>query len=164
MPQTQVRVVGSGFTTLSYRSKPIAWLESFTDSGQSPVAPPESIHLLGDRHPREIAVARAIGSGYLTASIKELWNAPVWQQLSGLENSSNILDVYDALASDPTAVQCQMLIKPPGANYWRGKTYMNCTVTSIDDGERVSLEAISLSRNITIYYTHSVPVRVAAAR
>ena len=34
MPQTQVRVVGSGFTTFNYNGKPIAFCEAIEDSGQ----------------------------------------------------------------------------------------------------------------------------------
>ena len=35
MPQTQVRVVGSGFSTFLYNNQSLAWLESITDSGQT---------------------------------------------------------------------------------------------------------------------------------
>lgn len=163
MPNTKVRVVGSGFTTLSYRGKPIAWLESFQDTGQQPVTRPEFVHLLGDKHPTEIVTARALSAGSITITIRELWNAPVWQQLPGLENANNIIDVYEALAADPSAVSCQMLIKPPGENYYRGKTYMNCTITSIDDSETVTMETLSIARVITMAYTHTVPIRIAAS-
>jgi hypothetical protein len=34
MPQTTVRVVGSGYTVLSFNNKPIAYCEGWEDSGQ----------------------------------------------------------------------------------------------------------------------------------
>jgi hypothetical protein len=35
MPPTKTRVVGSGYTVIEYAGKPIAFLESFADSGQT---------------------------------------------------------------------------------------------------------------------------------
>lgn len=157
MPQTKVRVVGSGFTTFNYRGRPIAFLDSFTDSGQTAVGGQggyEAITPLGSRHPVEIATSRVLNAGTLTATIKELWNQPVWYQLSGLAGRRTIVDVWEALARDPSSVTCQMLIKPPSGRA-RGKTYHGCVVTAIDDGETVTVGALSINRNITIAYTHS---------
>lgn len=157
MPQTKVRVVGSGFTTFNYRGKPIAFLDSFTDSGQTAVGGQggtEAITPLGSRHPVEIATSRVLAAGTLTATIRELWNQPVWYQLSGLAGRRTITDIWDALARDPSTVTCQMLIKPPRGPT-RGKTYHGCVVTAIDDGENVTIGALSVPRNITIAYTHT---------
>jgi hypothetical protein len=55
MPQPQVRVVGSGFSTFSYQGKPIAYLEQVEDSGQRAFsdagAPYQFIQPIGSRHP-----------------------------------------------------------------------------------------------------------------
>jgi hypothetical protein len=157
MPQTQVRVVGSGFTTFNYRGKPIAFLDSFRDSGQTALGGQggyEAITPLGAKHPVEIATSRVLNAGMLTATIRELWNAPVWYQLSGLSGRKNIVDVWEALARDPQRATCQMIIKPP-TGPTRGKTYHGCVVTAIDDGEEVTVGALSIARNIQIAYTHS---------
>jgi hypothetical protein len=156
MPQTKVRVVGSGFTTLNYAGKPIAFLDSFTDSGQSAVGGQggfEAITPLGERHPVEIATSRVLNAGTLTATIKELWNQPVWYQL-GLAGKRTIVDVWEALAAQQSSVTCQMIIKPPSGTS-RTKTYHGCVITAIDDGETVTIGALSVNRNITIAYTHS---------
>lgn len=155
--QTQTRVVGSGFTTFNYRGKPIAFLESFADSGQEPIAQPEAIHPLGERHPVEIATPRALSAGTLTLTIRELWNGEVWQQLQGLAGTTDIVDVFTVMAQDPTAVTCQMIIKAPDGSV-RGKTYHNCTVTRIDTSENVSMGALTVPRQITIWYTHVTPL------
>lgn len=162
MPQTQVRVVGSGFTTFNYRGVPIAFLDSFTDTGQAPFAGGggagwEPVTPLGDRHPREIVTTRVLSEGTLTLSIRELWNQPVWYQLAGLAGAADIIQVYERLAQDPSEVTCQMIIKPPGGNAWRGKIYHGCVVVTIDDRETVSIGALTMPRTITVVYTHTTP-------
>lgn len=154
MPQTQTRVVGSGFTTFDWQGQPIAFLDGFTDSGQAPIVAPEPVTPLGDRYPREIATARTLDMGTLTLTIRELWNEPVWWQLAGVRGTLTIVDVYEALAASPSSVTCHMLIKPPGSNAWRGKVYQNCVVTAIDDRENVTIGALTFPRTLQVAYTH----------
>ena len=161
MPQTQVRVVGSGFTTLHFRSQPIAFLDRFVDSGQTAFGGPrgsgwEAIHELGKRHATEIVTSRVIGPGTITASIRELWDQPVWKQLSGLAGANGILQVWDELAKINGDIKCQMLIKPPqGAGPKRQKIFHGCQVTGIDSGETVEIGTLSVAKNIEITYTHA---------
>lgn len=161
MPQTQTRVVGSGFTTFNYRGVPIAFLDSFTDTGQRPFSNTgagfEAVTPLGDRHPREIATTRVLTEGTLQLTIRELWNEPVWHQLVGLAGTYSIVDVYERLAADPNSVTCQMIIKPPGGRPWRGKVYHGCVVTDIDDRETVAIGALTFPRVISVVYTHTTP-------
>lgn len=171
MPQSKLRVVGSGFTTLDYDGIPIAWLESFQDSGQRPIVDPQPITPIGDTFPREIVSARALGAGTLGITIRELWNSWAWQQLGSpdptnpsgpLASSYNILDVYQALSASAKALQVTMLIKPPTSQTWRGKAFLGCWITDINDGEQVSIAELSIARNITLMYTHTKPIVVAA--
>lgn len=155
MPETQVRVVGSGFTTFNYQGQAIAFLDGFSDTGQQPIVAPEPITPLGDRYPREIATARVLDMGTLTVTIRELWNAPVWWQLAGLNGVEDIVAVYEALASNPSDVTCQMIIKPPGGRPWRGKVYHGCLITRIDDRENVTIAGLSFPRTLDIVYTHT---------
>lgn len=163
MPQTKVRVVGSGFTTFNYKGLPIAFMEGFQDSGQQPIVAPQPITPLGSRHPVEIATARVLGPGTLDLTILELWNQPVWYQLQGLTGADDIVAVYEALANDPSDVTCQMIIKPPGSAQWRGKVYLGCIITAIDDRESVSIGALQVPRSIQVMYTHTAALRQAAA-
>jgi hypothetical protein len=164
MPNTQVRVVGSGFTTFDYNGQPIAFLEQIEDSGQRAFsdlgAGYQFIHPLGYRHPVEIATSRVLSGGTLMLTIRELWNAPVWQQLKGLSSSQNIVDIFEVLAENPQYVTCRTtIIPPPGTGLpVRGKIYQNCTVVDINDGDTITVGALSVTKGITVAYTHTTPL------
>ena len=167
MPQTKVRVVGSGFTTFSYRGQPIAFCEGVEDSGQRAFSdlgqPYQFIHPLGASHPVEIATSRVLQGGTLVLTIRELWNAPVWQQLAGLVHSQNIVDIFKALAENPNYVTCTTIIKPPGTekqpSKWRGKNYHNATIVDINDGDTITVGALAVTKGITVAYTHTTKLR-----
>lgn len=161
MPNTNVRVVGSGFTTFTYAGKVLAWCEQVTDSGQAPLTRPERIIPLGARHPVEIVTGRVVDVGILQLTMRETWNTPVWYQL-GLTGANTIVDVYERLAEQPNFVSCQMIIRPPNSNVVRGKIYHNCVVTAIDDSESIAVGALSVPRGITVHYTHTTPVNATA--
>jgi hypothetical protein len=166
MPQTQVRVVGSGYTTFYYKGKAIAFCEGVEDSGQRAFSdlgqPYQFIHPIGATHPVEIATSRVLQGGTLMLTIRELWNGYVWEQLSGLAGSKNIVDIFGVLARDPNYVTCQTIIKPPGTeaqpSKWRGKTYQNCVVVDINDGDTITVGALAVTKGITIAYTHTTPL------
>jgi hypothetical protein len=165
MPNTQVRVVGSGFTSFNYNHKPIAFLEGVEDSGQRAFSDMgqgyQFIHPLnmGDgttaRHPVEIATSRVLAGGTLQLTIRELWNSTVWNQLAGLAGTNNIVDIFEQLAKNPQYVTCTQIIKPPGTNFVRGKIYNNCVVVDINDGDTITIGALAVTKGITVAYTHS---------
>ena len=159
MPNTQVRVVGSGYSTFSYQGQPIAFLEQVEDSGQRAFsdagAPYQFIQPIGARHPVEIATSRVLQGGTLQLTIRELWNAPVWNQLQGLAGTQNIVDVFEALAANPAYVTCQTVIKPPGGGRPRGKNYHNCVVVDISDNDTITVGGLAVTKGIVVAYTHS---------
>jgi hypothetical protein len=159
MPNTQVRVVGSGFTTFNYRGRPIAFLEGVEDSGQRAFSDAgqgyQFIHPLGSRHPVEIATSRVLTGGTLNLTIRELWNSQVWEQLVGLAGAQNIVDVFQLLAQDPSYVTCQTIIQPPGNQRPRGKNYHNCVVVDIADNDTITVGALAVTKGIVVAYTHS---------
>lgn len=162
MPYSKSRISGSGYTTLEYAGKSIAYLLSFTDSGQKSFgggsgAGFDVVHPLGDRHPREIVTSRILNAGTITASIQELWNAPVWYQLAGLAGRRTLTDVWAALDAAPGPVTAQMLIRPPNGPI-RGKLYHGVIITAIDDGETVSVGSLLVPRNISMAYTHTTAI------
>lgn len=162
MPQTRTRIVGSGFTTFNYNGQTLAFLDSISDRGQAPVgAGYEVVHPLGERHPVEIATARAINAGVLSLTIRELWSGEVWQSIPGLESAVDIVDVYEALAAAPGEVTCQMLIKPPGATNWRGRIYHGCVITRINDAETVNINALTVPKSFDVVYTHKTAIQTA---
>jgi hypothetical protein len=167
MASGKVRVVGSNYTAFLYQGQPIAFCEGIEDSGQKAFSdlgqPFQFIHPLGSPHPVEIATSRVLQGGTLILTIRELWNAPVWQQLAGLAGTNNIADVFAALSANPAYVSCQTIIKPPGsennASAWRGKTYLNATVVDIQDGDTITVGALAVTKGITVAYTHTTPLR-----
>jgi len=156
--QNRVRVVGSGFTSFSWRGQTLMWLDEVTDTGQDPGVAPESITPLGFRHPIEIVTPRFLGMGTLTLQLRELWNEPVWWQLTGLAGTNDIISVFEVLAAEQSDVTCTMIIQPPGGAPPRGKVYHDCVVTGIDQRERVVIGALSVPRVITVAYTHTRPL------
>lgn len=166
MAQTQARVVGSGYTTFNYRGRPIAFLEGIEDSGQRAFSdlgqPYQFIHPLGETHPIEIATSRVLSGGTLQLTIRELWDIPVWHHLAGLAQTYNIVDIFRVLAQDPEYVTCQTIIKPPGTENnpgrWRGKTFQNCVIVDINDGDTITVGALAVTKGITVAYTHSTPI------
>jgi hypothetical protein len=162
MPISQSRVVGSGFSVLRWQGQRIAFLETVKDDGQSPVAPVEAVQPLDEPYPIEFAVPKAMRSGSFSMSIRELWAKPVWQQLSGLENASDLLGVWDVMSRLPGTITCQTIIKPPQGGYWRLKTYHNVVITDIDDSETINIGSMTVSKSVTCAYTHSTRSVVTA--
>jgi len=162
MPETRVRVVGSGFTTFNYRGQPIAFLEGVEDSGQRAFSDAgqgyQFIHPLGSVHPVEIATSRVLAGGTLNLTIRELWNTAVWEQLAGLAGTNNIVEIFRRLAADPSYVTCQTIIQPPGNARPRGKNYHNCVVVDISDNDTITVGALAVTKGIVVAYTHSTPL------
>lgn len=166
MPQTTVRVVGSGYTVLSFNNKPIAYCEGWEDSGQRAFSdigqPYQFIQPIGAEHPIEIATSRVLAGGTLMLTIRELWNQPVWWQLAGLAGTWNIVDVFNALANNPNYTTATLIIKPPGTQNqpgrWRGKKYQNVVVVDINDGDTITTGALAVTKGIVCAYTHWLPL------
>ena len=162
MPSSQSRVVGSGFSVLRWQGQRILYLDSVTDSGQSPVAPVQGIQPLDEEYPIEFAVPRAMGAGSLSLSIRETWNKPVWQHLKGFETANNLLDVWKAMAAMKGTITCQTIIKPPQGSYWRLKTYHNVVISNIEDQDSIAIASMTVTREIACFYTHATRSVVAA--
>lgn len=158
-PKQRARNLGSNFTTFRYAGQSIAYLEAVADSGQAPVGGGayQFVHPLGYRHPQEIVTPRAITGGTLTLSIRELWHEEVWQQMSGLAQTHDIIDVFEALAAQQNYVTCTKIITPPDGNKY-GKTYHRCTIVGIPDGEQFQIDTLSVPKAMTVAYTHTTPL------
>ena len=163
MPDSQSRVVGSGFTVFRWQGQSIAFLERFADAGQSPVAQVEPVQPLDEPYPVEFAVPRAMRGGAFTCTIKELWAKPVWQHLQGFAQANDLLDVWAAMTAMASPLTAQTIIKPPGANYYRVKTYHNVVVAAIDDSEQISIGQMTIDRDVQCMYTRATRSVVGAA-
>lgn len=162
MPVSQVRVVGSGYSTFTYNGKIIAFLEQVEDSGQRAFSdaglPYQFIQPIGARHPTEIAVSRVLQGGTLNLTIRELWNTYIWEQLGdkSLVGTRNIVDIFDVLAANPTYITCQAVIRPPNnAGKPRGKNYHNCQIVDISDNDTITVGGLAVTKGLVVAYTHT---------
>jgi len=162
MPNSQTRVVGSGFSVMRWNGQKIAFLETVQDNGQSPVNTVTPVQPLDEPYPIEFAVPRAMNAGTLSFSIRELWDRPVWQHLSGLETANDLLGVWSVMSRMPGTITCQTIIKPPQGNYWRLKTYHNVVITDIDDSETLAIGSMTVAKTIACFYTHATRSTVGA--
>ncbi len=155
--QMRARNLGSNYTTFRYAGKSIAYLEMVADSGQSPVAQHQFVHPLGNDHPTEIVTARAINGGTLQLNIREIWHQEVWQQMAGLAGTTDILGVFRALSRQVNYVTCTKIITPPDGRKY-GKTYHQCTIVDVPDGESFDITTLSSVKTLTVAYTHTTPL------
>ncbi len=162
MPQTRTRVVGSGFSSLSFNGRPLAFLDGFNDSGQTALGAGamgaggggtgwEPVIPLDARYAIEWATSRVLNPGQLTITLRELWNEPAWWRL-GFGGTVDIVQVFERLAQTGE-VTAQMIIRPPNGGV-RTRTYHNLLITNIDDTETVTVGALTIGKNIQAVYSH----------
>jgi hypothetical protein len=170
--QTKSRVVGSGYTTLTFNGQPLAWLDQFVDQGQPALGGQngwEAIQPIGQAVPVEIATSRYMDVGQLSFQIKELWTGPAWTQLQQIATlpdgspTTSIVDVFAAQAASSTPFSCQMLIKPPGSTTWGGFIYNNVIIVGIGTGENVAPTTLTFDRTINAVYTQKIYLNTSGA-
>jgi hypothetical protein len=155
--RAQTRVLGQNYTTFQYAGLSIAYLEVIGDGGQAPVGRTEFIHPLGYDHPIDIVAPRVIDGGTLTLGIREIWHYEVWEHLSGLAGTHNIIEVFQRLRNTPNYVTCAKIITPPDGKRY-GKVYHRCLITNVPDGEEITIDKMSEQKPLTIAYTHTTPL------
>lgn len=177
----QTRVVGGGHTIFFWGGAPIALLDQVSDRGQTPQGTPyEAITSIGDNYPREIVTQPVLSEGQITLTMREVWNAPVWYRL-GAEVSGDaltvpangyltqqgvgeLLDIQQVFRAQNqyyqthqgTGIQVMEFIYPPNRDTpIRGKVFHNATITAIDDGDQVAVAGLSITKTISVVYTHT---------
>jgi hypothetical protein len=106
--------------------------------------------------PLEIVTAMAVGVGTIRCTFYELWNAPVWATLPGLQGTWNLLDVLKRQISLGTVTMSKIIKSPSGI--MRAKVFHNVVVTDIDEGENVNIGTMTLPKTLTFQYCYSTPV------
>ena len=157
MAEPKVRLGGSGFTVMTWRSQKLAYLQTLQDTPPQPVAGAQVVQPMDAKVPLEIVTAMAVGAGTLRLTFYELWSLPVWSTLPGLEGTNNLLEVLEKqiLLGE---ISCRKIIKAPVSGELRARVYHGCVVTDIDEGEQINIGTMTLPKTITIQYTHSTPV------
>lgn len=134
----------------------LAYLQTLQDTPPTPVAAAQAVQPIDESVPLEIVTAMAVGVGTLRCSFYELWNAPVWATLPGLEGTNNLLDVLKRQIGLGT-ITMQKVIKSP-SGIMRAKVFHNVVVTDIDEGENVNIGTMVLPKTLTFQYCYSTPV------
>lgn len=159
----RARLGGSGLTVFNWHDDAgthlIGYAENVTVNPVTPVAQPEVIQPLNAQRPLEIMTPAAHTNGTLTLTLTELENQAVWQRLSVLANSQDIVDIMRTVAALNNGIQVVKVMQPrtvpPGVNTYT-ETYFNVVVASVEDnGETVDVRTMSVQKQLTLWYTHS---------
>lgn len=156
MVASVTRIGGSGFTTMMWNGKRLAYLQVMQDTPPAPVASAQAVQPIDESVPLEIVTAMAVGCGTLRCTFYELWNEWVWNQLPGLQGTANLLQVLQAQINMGT-VTMQKVIKSP-TGFMRSKVYHNVVITDIDEGENINIGTMTLPKTLTMQYCYSTPV------
>lgn len=153
MVATASRIGGSGFTTMLWNGARMAYLQVMQDTPPTPVAQAQAVQPIDEAVPLEIVTSMAVGVGTLRATFYELWNAPVWHMLPGLNGTQNLLDVLKRQISLGEVQMSKVIKTPTGA--MRAKTYHGIVITDIDEGENVNIGTMTLPKTLTFQYCYS---------
>lgn len=156
MAESNVRLGGSGLTTMTFRGTRLAYLQTLQDTPPQPVAGAQVVQPIDAETPLEIVTALAVGAGSLRLTFYELWNEPVWSRLPGLEGTNNLLDVLKRQVQ-MGEVTCRKLIKSP-SGITRARVYHGCVITDIDEGEQINIGTMTLPKTITLQYVRTTTV------
>lgn len=158
----RVRVPGSGFTVFHWNGtgtdQIIAFAQQVTVNSVPPVADAVPIQPLNAQHPVEIVTAGAHTNGVLTLQLTELYGQSVWQRLSGLADSQDIVDIMRTVAGLNQGIQISRIINPPPgiAGKTQVETYYNCVITAVEDNETIDITTMRVDKNVTVWYTNSI--------
>jgi hypothetical protein len=148
--------VGGGYTVFHWNNQPIAWAQSIAVTGVTPVTEPEEVQPMNALRPLEIVTPRASRHGTITLTMFELWNSSVWQNLAGLANSNDIIDIFEYVAGLDNAISITKYVRTPNAvGPDRYEQFFNVVVASVADDETVDITTTTLPKVMTLWYTHS---------
>lgn len=170
MAASNIRLGGSGLTVFTWRgsSTPAAYLQTIQDTAPTPVAQAVPVQSISDSVPSEIVTALAVGPGTLRLTFYEEFAQSVWQGLEGFKNARSLLEVLNTQIGFDEAIKCQKIIRKPlgttlsdgtvtgTGDAIRTKTYMNCKIIDIDDGEQINIGSMVMPKGVTLMYTHYI--------
>lgn len=159
----RTRVAGSGFTAFFWRSKPLGFCRQLAHTSPTPVGPgPTPIHPLDEPYPIDIVTPAAQNIGTLTMELYELYNRKVWDQLSLIAGSIDLVNIFIKVAAEKQPIQVVKVISPPTIRGESGKPYSdhfhNCVITNVEDGETIEVGTMEVTKRLTVAYTHMTRV------
>ncbi len=163
MPNTRhrARLGGSAFTVFAWNSgngiEPIAFARQISHTSPTPVGPgPTPIHPMDEPYAVEILTPAASNIGSLTLELYELYNKKVWERLSALANTLDLVNIFIKVASLDNPITMYKYIIPPhvgttGTPYV--ESYHNCVITNVLDGESIEIGTMEVMKQIEVAYT-----------
>jgi hypothetical protein len=158
--ESVTRIGGSGFTTMLYQNRRLAYLQVIADQTPSPVAQAQAVQPIDESVPLEIVTAMAVGVGTLKCTFYELWNEPVWAELPGLQGTTDLLDVLKRQVSLGQITMQKAISSPSGL--YRAKVYHNVVIVDVDAGESIMISTMTLPKSITFQYCYSTAIGAGA--
>lgn len=157
--RARTRVGGSGFTAFFWRSQPIGFCRQIAHTAPTPVgAGPTPIHPLDEPYPLEIITPAAQNIGTLSLELYELYNHKVWDHLSLVAGSIDLVNIFIKVAATPDPITVVKVITPPTIRGISGNPYAerfhNCVITNVEDGETIEVGTMEVTKRITVAYTH----------
>lgn len=157
--QRRARLGGSGFTIFVWDNKPIGFASQIAHTSPTPVGPgPTPIHPLDEPYPVEVLTPAAQNIGTLVLELYELYNMKVWDQLSTIAGSVDLVNIFIKVAARSTPIDLVKIIRPPTlAGTTRpaySERYHNVVVTNVEDGETIEVGTMAITKRITVAYTY----------
>jgi hypothetical protein len=138
---------------MMYNGQRMAYLQIINDTQPTPVAQAVAVQPIDEPVPLEIVTAQAVGVGTMRGTFYELWNAPVWADLPGLQGTNTLLDILQR-QTGLGAVTLQKVIKAP-QGIMRALVYHATSITDVDAGENINISTMTLPKTITWQYCYS---------
>ncbi len=157
--ESAVRVGGSGFTVFHWMTKPIAFAQQISHTTPEPVgAGATAIQPMDKRRPVQVITPAAAGMGTITLQLYDLYNSRVWERLTGLAGTTDLVDIFQTVAASPEPIYMTKTIQPPVIRGSQASTYIetyhNCVITNLQAGEQIDITTMEVLKQITVAYTH----------
>lgn len=155
----RTRVGGSGFTAFFWQTQPIGFCRQIAHTSPTPVGPgPTPIHPLDEPYPIEIITPAAQNIGSLTLELYELYNHKVWDALSLVAGSIDLVNIFITISENKDPIQVVKYIQPPKIRGIAATPYAerfhNCVITNVEDGETIEVGTMEVTKRITVAYTY----------
>lgn len=154
----RVRVGGSRFTVFHWNGSLIAFAQQVEHTSPTPVAEPVAIQPMDSVRPLQVITPAAAGMGTLTLNLIELYGEQVWERFSELAGTTDLVDIFQAIAASKNPIAMTKIIKPPTLGGFTMppymETYHNCVITNVANGEQITIATMEIRKTITVAYTH----------
>jgi hypothetical protein len=113
---------------------------------------------LDEPYPIEIVTPAAQNIGTLTLELYELYNHKVWDSLSLIAGSIDLVNIFITVAAQADPIMVVKYIQPPTIRGVVPTAYQerfhNCVITNVEDGETIEVGTMEITKRLTVAYTY----------